>query len=102
MAVLLEVKDLRTEFYTQDGIVKAVDGVSYDLQEGETLGLVGESGCGKSVSALSILRLIPNPPGKIVGGSVMFDGEDLMRISEEEMRHIRGNRIAMAWSFTCT
>ncbi len=97
MAVLLEVKDLRTEFYTQDGIVKAVDGVSYDLQEGETLGLVGESGCGKSVSALSILRLIPNPPGKIVGGSVMFDGEDLMRISEEEMRHIRGNRIAMVF-----
>ena len=71
MATLLEVKDLQTHFFTMDGVVKAVDGVSYDLEEGETLGLVGESGCGKSVSALSLMRLIPDPPGKIVNGEVM-------------------------------
>lgn len=92
---LLEVKDLKTYFYTDAGVVKAVDGVSYDLSEGETLGLVGESGCGKSVSALSILRLIPYPPGRIVGGEAIFEGRDLLKLSEEEIRHIRGNRIAM-------
>lgn len=92
---LLEVKDLKTYFYTDAGVVKAVDGVSYDLKEGETLGLVGESGCGKSVSALSILRLIANPPGKIVGGEIFFEGKDLLKISEEEIRSIRGNHIAM-------
>jgi oligopeptide transport system ATP-binding protein len=97
VGVLLEVKDLKTQFFTQDGVVKAVDGITYDLQEGETLGLVGESGCGKSVSALSILRLIPNPPGKIVGGSVHFEGEDLLKVPEDQMRHIRGNRIAMVF-----
>jgi oligopeptide transport system ATP-binding protein len=95
MGTLLEVKNLRTYFFTDDGVVKAVDGVTYDLEEGETIGLVGESGCGKSVSALSLLRLIPNPPGKIVGGEVWFEGEDLLKVSEDEIRHIRGNRIAM-------
>ncbi|PMP75194.1 MAG: peptide ABC transporter ATP-binding protein [Chloroflexus aggregans] len=95
MAPLLEVRDLRTYFHTQDGIVKAVDGVSFYVNRGETLGIVGESGCGKSVTSLSIMRLIPNPPGKIVSGQILFDGEDLLQASEEEMRHIRGNRIAM-------
>jgi oligopeptide transport system ATP-binding protein len=95
MAILLNVKDLRTYFYTDDGVVKAVDGVSYDLEEGETIGLVGESGCGKSVSALSLLRLIPTPPGKIVDGEAWFEGENLLKVDENEIRHIRGNRIAM-------
>ena len=91
----LDVKDLRTYFYTQEGEVKAVDGLSYHVNKGESVGLVGESACGKSVSALSILRLIPYPPGIIVGGEIMFQGEDLLKASESEMRHIRGNRIAM-------
>ncbi|MEX2238295.1 MAG: ABC transporter ATP-binding protein [Dehalococcoidia bacterium] len=95
MAPLLQVKDLRTYFFTEDGVVKAVDGVTYDINEGETLGLVGESGCGKSVSALSLLRLIPNPPGKIVDGQILFEGEDLLQMDDDEMRHVRGNRIAM-------
>ena len=95
MAPLLEVRDLQTHFFTQDGVVKAVDGVSFYVDRGETLGIVGESGSGKSVTSLSVMRLIPNPPGKIVGGSIMFDGENLLEASEEEMRHIRGNRIAM-------
>ena len=95
MGVLLQVKDLRTQFFTAEGVVKAVDGVTYDLDEGETLALVGESGCGKSVSALSLMRLIPNPPGKIVGGEVIFEGENILNVDEEEMRHIRGNKIAM-------
>ncbi len=94
---LLEVRDLRTHFFTDDGVVKAVDGISYELAEGETLGLVGESGCGKSVSALSLLRLIPTPPGKVVGGQVVFEGEDLLQVSEDEIRHVRGNRIAMVF-----
>ena len=97
MPPLLEIKDLKTYFFTEEGVVKAVDGVSYDLQAGETLGLVGESGCGKSVSALSILRLIASPPGKIVGGEVLFEGEDLLKVNENEIRHIRGNRIAMVF-----
>ena len=97
MSKLLQVRDLKTHFFTDEGVVKAVDGVSYDLEEGETLGLVGESGCGKSVSALSLLRLIPSPPGKIVGGEVLFEGQDLMRLDEDEIRHIRGNRIAMVF-----
>jgi oligopeptide/dipeptide ABC transporter ATP-binding protein len=92
---LLRVNDLRTHFYTEEGVVRAVDGVSYDVAPGEILGLVGESGCGKTVSALSILRLIPMPPGRIVGGSVEFDGEDLLKMDEDEIRHIRGNKIAM-------
>jgi len=95
MAALLEIKDLRTQFFTQDGVVNAVNGISYVLDEGETLGIVGESGCGKSVSVLSIMRLIPQPPGKIVGGEVFFDGKDLLKISEDEIRRVRGNKIAM-------
>ncbi len=95
MASLLQVKDLRTHFFTDEGVVKAVDGISYDVQEGETMGLVGESGCGKSVSALSILRLIPSPPGKIVGGEIWFEGQDLLKVGEAQIRHVRGNRIAM-------
>src|ERR1041385_4323082 len=95
MAALLEVRDLQTSFFTPEGEVRAIDGVSFEIGEGKTLGLVGESGCGKSVTSLSIMRLIPSPPGKIVGGQLIFDGENLLDLSEEEMRHIRGNRIAM-------
>jgi len=95
MATLLEVKDLKTYFFTDDGVVRAVNGVSWHLDEGETLALVGESGCGKSVTAMSILRLIPNPPGRIVDGSIMFEGRDLLKVSDAEMRSIRGNRIGM-------
>jgi oligopeptide transport system ATP-binding protein len=95
MAPLLEVRDLETHFHTQDGVVKAVNGVSFHVNRGETLGIVGESGCGKSVTSLSIMRLIPNPPGRIAGGQILFDGQDLLKVSEEEMRSIRGNRIAM-------
>jgi len=97
MAKLLEVKDLATHFFTQDGVVKAVDGISYDLEEGEVLGVVGESGCGKSVHALSIMRLVANPPGRTVAGEILFDGEDLLKLDSAEMRHIRGNRIAMVF-----
>ena len=92
---LLQVKDLKTNFYTEEGVVQAVAGVSYDIQPGEIVGLVGESGCGKTVSALSILRLIPNPPGKIVGGEIIFEGDDIIKMDEEEVRHIRGNKIGM-------
>jgi oligopeptide transport system ATP-binding protein len=97
MPPLLQVKDLRTYFYTEEGLVKAVDGVTYDVQEGETLALVGESGCGKSISALSLLRLIPIPPGRIVSGEVLFEGNDLLKLNEDEIRKIRGNRIAMVF-----
>lgn len=92
---LLEVKDLRTQFFTQDGVVNAVNGVSFYVEEGETLGIVGESGCGKSVSVLSVMRLIPQPPGKIVDGEVQFDGRDLLKVNEDEIRSVRGNKIAM-------
>jgi peptide/nickel transport system ATP-binding protein len=92
---ILSVRDLRTHFFTRDGIVRAVDGVSFDLKRGETLCIVGESGCGKSVTALSILGLIPQGAGKIVGGSVRFEGTELTQLSEAEMRRIRGNRISM-------
>ena len=92
---LLRVDDLKTYFYTEEGVVKAVDGVSFDVRPGEILGLVGESGCGKTVTALSILRLIPIPPGKIVAGSALFDGKDLVRMNQDEIRHVRGNEIAM-------
>lgn len=95
MGVLLEVKDLKTYFFTGGGVVKAVDGISYYVEEGETIGLAGESGCGKSVSALSVIRLIPNPPGRIVGGEVIFDGKNLLEVNEKEMRHVRGGKIAM-------
>jgi|TARA_B100001750_G_C15426465_1_gene555795 oligopeptide transport system ATP-binding protein len=94
---LLEVKNLRTHFYTFEGVVKAVDGVSYDLEEGETLGLVGESGCGKSVSAMSLMRLIPDPPGKIVDGEILFEGQDVLQLSMDEMRHIRGAKMSMVF-----
>ncbi len=92
---LLQVEELKTYFYTEEGVVKAVDGVTFHIEPGEILGLVGESGCGKTVSALSILRLIAIPPGKIVSGTVLFEGEDLISMSEAEIRHIRGNKIAM-------
>ncbi len=92
---LLNVQDLRTHFFTLDGVTRAVDGVSFDLKAGETLGIVGESGCGKSVTALSIMRLLPPRLGRIVAGSVRFDGQDLAQLSEAEMRDVRGNRIAM-------
>ena len=92
---ILEVKGLQTYFKTDAGIVKAVDGVSFTVHEGETIGLVGESGSGKSVTNLSIMRLIPSPPGKIVGGEVLYEGEDIMKMSEKELRNIRGNSIAM-------
>jgi len=92
---ILKVEDLKTYFKTDEGIVKAVDGVSFDLKKGETLGLVGESGCGKSVTNLSIMRLIPSPPGKIVGGRVMFHEEDLLQKPEKELRNVRGNHISM-------
>ena len=92
---VIEVKDLKTYFFTSRGVVKAVDGVSFRLKEGETLGLVGESGCGKSITCLSILRLVPRPAGRIVSGEIIFDGENLLSKSEKEMRHIRGRRISM-------
>jgi oligopeptide transport system ATP-binding protein len=95
--VLLDLKNLVTRFYTDDGTVHAVNGVSYTLEEGETLGVVGESGCGKTVHALSIMRLIPRPPGKIEDGEVIFGGRDLLKISEREMRHVRGAEIAMVF-----
>jgi len=92
---LLEIKNLQTHFYTRDGVTRAVDGVSWSVQPGETLGVVGESGCGKSVSALSVLRLLPEKIGRIVGGEVLFEGVDLLQLDESAMRNIRGNRIAM-------
>ena len=92
---LLDVKDLRTYFETEDGVVKAVDGISFSLMRGETLGIVGESGSGKSVTNLSIIRLIPDPPGKIVSGEIVFNGQDILLLPTEEVRKIRGRRIAM-------
>ena len=92
---LLEVEDLRTYFYTEDGVVPAVDGISFTLDKGKTLGIVGESGCGKSVTSLSVMRLIASPPGKIVSGKINFGGKDLLKISEKEMRKVRGNEISM-------
>lgn len=97
MAKLLEVKNLTTQFFTSAGTVQAVDDVSFDVDEGETVAVVGESGCGKSVSALSILRLIPWPPGKIVGGSIHFAGRDLLALSDNEIRTVRGREISMVF-----
>ena len=94
MADLLEVTDLHTQFFTRDGVVRAVDGVTFQVAAGETLGIVGESGCGKSVTALSLMRLIPQPPGKIVKGSIMFDGQDLAKLGEPEKRKLWGKRLA--------
>jgi oligopeptide/dipeptide ABC transporter ATP-binding protein len=92
---LLEIRDLHTEFRTGAGVVRAVDGVSYTVDPGETVAVVGESGSGKSVTAMSLLRLIPDPPGRITGGEVLFDGRDLLKLSEEEMRQVRGGDIGM-------
>ena len=97
MTKLLEVKNLTTQFFTTSGVVQAVDNVSFDIDEGETVAVVGESGCGKSVSALSILRLIPWPPGKIASGSIHFGGKDLLALSDEEIRKIRGREISMVF-----
>ena len=94
-APLLEIADLRTHFFTAAGVVRAVDGVSYSVRVGETLGVVGESGCGKSVTALSVLRLVADPPGRIVGGAIRFDGANLLDLSEAEMEAVRGNHISM-------
>ena len=94
---LLEVRDLRTYFDTDDGTVRAVDGVSFRVERGECVGIVGESGSGKSVSQISILGLIPSPPGRIASGEIIFDGQDLTELSNEELRKIRGNRISMIW-----
>ena len=95
MKNLLEVKNLKTHFFTEDGIVPAVDGVDFELKPGETIGIVGESGCGKSVTSISIMKLIPSPPGRIVDGEILFEGKDLVKATESEMQHIRGNDIAM-------
>ena len=97
MPTLLEVKGLRTQFQTREGIVYAVNGITYQLDEGETLGIVGESGCGKTVNVLSLLRLIPEPPGKIAGGQALFQGKDLLKMASDEMRHVRGAQIAMVF-----
>jgi peptide/nickel transport system ATP-binding protein/oligopeptide transport system ATP-binding protein len=94
---ILRVRDLRTYFHTDAGIAKAVDGVSFDVPTGKTVALVGESGCGKSVTAMSVLQLIPSPPGRIEGGEILFEGRDLLRISEREMRRVRGNDISMVF-----
>lgn len=92
---LLEIRDLETHFITSEGTARAVDGVSLHVNRGETLGLVGESGCGKSITSLSILRLVPSPPGRIVGGEIQFKGRDLLKLPEPEMRKIRGNEISL-------
>lgn len=92
---ILEVRDLRTYFETEDGTVKAVDGISFELERGETLGIVGESGSGKSVTNLSIIRLVPNPPGRIVSGEILLNGQDILSLPQDEVRKIRGRRIAM-------
>jgi len=95
MPPLLEVKDLEVRFYTKDGEVQAVNGISYTMEQGDTLGLVGESGCGKSVSTMAMLRLIPEPPGKITGGQVLFQGQDLMKMKRTQMHEVRGGKIAV-------
>ena len=95
MGNLLEVKNLITTFRTDDGQFRAVDEISFNVESGKTLGIVGESGCGKSVTSLSVMRLVPEPPGKIAGGQILFKGRDLLKISENEMRQIRGNQISM-------
>ncbi len=97
MANLIEIKDLMTSFFTADGELRAVEGVNFEIEEGKTLGLVGESGCGKSVTALSIMRLIPSPPGKVVGGQVLLRGRDLLKLNGSAMRKVRGNEISMVF-----
>ncbi|MGB7949779.1 MAG: ATP-binding cassette domain-containing protein, partial [Candidatus Binatia bacterium] len=95
MAELIQVKNLRTSFFTPEGEVRAIDDISFEIAAGQTLGLVGESGCGKSVTSLSIMRLIQSPPGRIVGGEILYRGRDLLTLNNEEMRKIRGNEISM-------
>src|SRR4030066_1176462 len=97
MSELLKVKDLRTHFDTNEGVIHAVNGISFDLKEGETLGVVGESGCGKSVSMLSLLGLIPQPPGKVISGKAIFKGQDLLKAPDEELRKVRGGQIGMVF-----
>src|SRR6195256_5777864 len=92
---VLDVKNLQTVFFTNSGLFKAVDDISFTVRRGETLAIVGESGCGKSVTALSVMRLVPDPPGRIVGGSIVLEGTDLLGLDESEMRKVRGNRISM-------
>lgn len=97
MEALLEIRDLRTFFQTEEGVARAVDGVSFRIGRGETVGLVGESGCGKSVTALSIMRLVPDPPGRIIGGEIFLDGRNLLALTEKEMRKVRGNEISIVF-----
>ena len=97
MPELLNVQGLETQFRTREGIIHAVNGVSFTLKEGETLGIVGESGCGKSVSVMSMLRLIPNPPGRVTGGQAFFQGRDLLTMTDDEIRHVRGSQISMVF-----
>src|SRR5512141_1922218 len=95
MADILKVEGLETHFRTQDGVVHAVNGVSFCLKEGETLGIVGESGCGKSVTVMSMMRLIPSPPGKVVAGTAFYQGKDLLKLTDEEIRQVRGAQISV-------
>ena len=95
MEKLIEVKNVKTHFFTDDGVIKAVDGIDFEIYPGETLGIVGESGCGKSVTSLTIMRLISDPPGKIVEGEILFKGKDLVKASNKDMKEIRGNDISM-------
>ena len=97
MSELLKIEDLRVQFRTQMGTIKAVDGISYTVAAGETVAIVGESGCGKSMSALSVLRLVPNPPGELTGGRILFEGRDLLNLREEEIRKVRGAKISMVF-----
>ncbi len=97
MAALLEIEDLQVQFDTYEGTVRAVDGISYTVERGETVAIVGESGCGKSVSALAVLRLVPTPPGRIAGGRVRFDGQDLLTLDDRDIERVRGRRIAMVF-----
>lgn len=92
---LVKINNLKTYFYTEDGVIKAVDDVSFRIKEGETIGIVGESGCGKSITAMSLMRLIPNPPGKIVGGEIIFEDKSILNLNDEELREIRGNKISV-------
>src|SRR3982751_3728631 len=92
---LLEVRNLHTHFFTREGVVRAVDGVDFDVEKGQTLGIVGESGCGKSVTALSIMGLIPKPPAKIVEGEVLFEGKDLTKLDDKQLQNVRGRQVAM-------
>jgi len=94
-SILLDVKELKTHFFTRKGIIKAADGISFEIHRGETLGVVGESGCGKSISALSIMRLVPSPPGRIVGGEILFEGQNLLQMSLDRIRKMRGSEISM-------